>query len=102
MSRHMDFVRVQPCILNSALFQCISEALPCTLMHCISDSTCYATLHHPLHLHLCTCHPCLFVCLFVCFLCPGCICCLCAGMLFRCPKYVRLSILEHQFLRPFL
>src|SRR5258708_32454741 len=66
MSRHMDFVRVQPCILNSALFQCISEALPCTLMHCVLDSTCYTTLHHPLHLHLHTCCPCLFVCLFVC------------------------------------
>src|SRR5260221_13146663 len=46
--------------------QCISKALLCTLMHCISDSTCYATLHHPLHLCLCMCHPCLFVCLFVC------------------------------------
>src|SRR5260221_6322237 len=48
--------------------QCISDALPHTLMHCISDFTCYATLHRPLHLHLCTCHPCLFVCLFVCLL----------------------------------
>src|SRR5258707_5523054 len=47
------------------LFRCISEALPCTLTHCILDSTCYATPHHPLHLHLCTCCPCLFVCLFV-------------------------------------
>src|SRR5258708_972115 len=47
------------------LFQCISKALPCTLMHCISDSTCYATLHCPLHPHLCMCCPCLFVCLFV-------------------------------------
>src|SRR5260221_14437263 len=45
--------------------RCISKALPCTLTHCISDSTCYATLHHPLHLHLHTCHPHLFVCLFV-------------------------------------
>src|SRR5258708_22425687 len=44
--------------------QCISEALPCTLMHCISDSTCYTTPHHPLHPCLCTCHLCLFVCLF--------------------------------------
>src|SRR5258706_93964 len=35
--------------------QCISEALLCTLMHCISDSACYATPHHPLHLHLCMC-----------------------------------------------
>src|SRR6266436_3407487 len=66
------FVRVQPCISNSALFlhslsmhlQCISKALPHTLTHCVSDSTCYTTLHCPLHLHLCMCHPCLFVCLF--------------------------------------
>src|SRR5260370_6612979 len=29
--------------------QSISEALPCTLMHCVSDSACYATPHHPLH-----------------------------------------------------
>src|SRR5260221_2333202 len=47
------------------LFRCISEALPHTLMHCISDSACYATLHCPLHLHLHTCCPHLFVCLFV-------------------------------------
>src|SRR5258708_35713855 len=46
--------------------QCISKALPHTLMHCILDSTCYTTLHCPLHLHLCMCHLCLFVCLFVC------------------------------------
>src|SRR5258708_4042325 len=46
--------------------QCISEALLHTLTHCISDSTCYATPHHPLHPCLCTCHPHLFVCLFVC------------------------------------
>src|SRR5258708_1363944 len=45
--------------------QCISKALLHTLTHCISDSACYATLHHPLHLHLCMCCPCLFVCLFV-------------------------------------
>ena len=43
---------------------CISKALPHTLMHCISDSACYATLHCPLHPHLHTCHLCLFVCLF--------------------------------------
>src|SRR5258708_40059989 len=55
--------------------QCISEALPCTLMHCVSDSTCYATPHCPLHLHLHTCHLCLFVCLFV-YLCYWCMCCL--------------------------
>src|SRR5258707_5782755 len=58
-------VRVQPCVLDSMLFRCISEALPCTLMHCIPDSTCYAAPHHPLHLHLCMCCLCLFVCLFV-------------------------------------
>src|SRR5260221_7638964 len=45
--------------------QCISEALPHTLMQCVSDSACYATPHHPLHLCLRTCHPRLFVCLFV-------------------------------------
>src|SRR5258705_12755227 len=44
--------------------QCISEALPHTLMHCVSDSACYTTLHRPLHLRLHTCHLCLFVCLF--------------------------------------
>src|SRR5260221_4544131 len=55
--------------------RCISEALLCTLTHCISDSACYATLHHPLHLHLHMCHLCLFVCLFV-YLCHWCMCCL--------------------------
>src|SRR5258708_32370714 len=44
--------------------RCISKALLCTLTHCISDSACYATLHHPLHLRLCMCCLCLFVCLF--------------------------------------
>src|SRR5260221_10077887 len=44
--------------------RCISEALLHTLMHCISDSACYATLHCPLHLCLHMCHLCLFVCLF--------------------------------------
>src|SRR5258708_37356064 len=53
---------IELCALPMHL-QCISEALPCTLMHCISDSACYTTLHHPLHPRLCTCHPCLFVCL---------------------------------------
>src|SRR5258708_5539593 len=43
--------------------QCISEALLHTLMHCVLDSTCYATPHCPLHLCLCTCHLHLFVCL---------------------------------------
>src|SRR5258708_11756736 len=55
--------------------RCISKALPHTLTHCISDSACYATLHHPLHLHLHMCHLCLFVCLFV-YLCHWCMCCL--------------------------
>src|SRR5260221_14203645 len=45
--------------------RCISEALPHTLMHCVLDSACYTTPHHPLHLHLHMCHLCLFVCLFV-------------------------------------
>src|SRR5260370_4108182 len=36
------------------------------LMHCVPDSACYATLHHPLHPCLHTCCLCLFVCLFVC------------------------------------
>ena len=59
-------VRVQPCALDSALFRCISKALPCTLTHCILDSTCYTTLHCPLHLclHMCP-SACLFVCLSV-------------------------------------
>src|SRR5258705_3456504 len=55
--------------------QSISEALPHTLTHCILDSTCYATLHCPLHPHLCTCHLHLFVCLFV-YLCYWHMCCL--------------------------
>src|SRR5258708_1895712 len=50
---------------------CFSNA---SLMHCILDSACYATLHHPLHLCLCTCHLHLFV-LFV-YLCHQCTCCL--------------------------
>src|SRR5258707_9515013 len=45
--------------------RCISKALPHTLTHCISDSTCYTTPHCPLHPCLCMCHPHLFVCLFV-------------------------------------
>src|SRR5260221_10241151 len=44
--------------------QCISKALLHTLTHCVLDSICYATLHHPLHPHLCMCCLCLFVCLF--------------------------------------
>src|SRR5260221_679313 len=46
--------------------QSISEALPCTLMHCVLDSACYATPHCPLHpcLHTCCLHL-LFVCLSV-------------------------------------
>src|SRR5258708_37756667 len=56
-----------PCFSNASPMhlQCISKALPHTLMHCIPDSTCYATPHHPLHPHLCTCCLHLFVCLFV-------------------------------------
>ncbi len=41
-----------------------SEALPCTLMHCIPDSTDCATLYHLLYPCPCTC--CFLVCLFVC------------------------------------
>src|SRR5258708_5035925 len=44
--------------------QCISKALLHTLLHCIPDSACYATLHCPLHLRLRMCYLCLFVCLF--------------------------------------
>src|SRR5258707_10014056 len=55
--------------------RCISEALPHTLMHCILDSTCYATPHRPLHPHLHTCCLHLFVCLFV-YLCHRRMCCL--------------------------
>src|SRR6266436_9740655 len=44
-------------------------------MHCVSDSAYYTTPHCPLHLHLCMCHPRLFVCLFV-YLCHWCMCCL--------------------------
>ncbi len=58
-------VRVWPCVLNSTLFQCISEALLHTLMHCILDSACYTILHCPLHLCLHMCHLHLLVCLFV-------------------------------------
>src|SRR5258708_18579343 len=46
-------------------FSKFSKALLHTHTHCILDSACYATLHHPLHLHLHTCHLRLFVCLFV-------------------------------------
>src|SRR5258708_14636660 len=70
-----ECVRVRPCASNSVLFQSISEAPPHALMHCILDSTCYATLHHPLHPHLHTCCLCLFVYLFV-YLCYWCMCCL--------------------------
>ena len=64
-----------PVYQTPCLLQCISEALPCTLTHCVSDSACYATLHRPLHLHLHTCCLHLFVCLFV-YLCYWCMCCL--------------------------
>src|SRR5258707_8982926 len=53
---------------------CISEALLHTLMHCVSDSACYTTPHHPLHLCLCTCCLCLFVCLFT-FVTGACVAC---------------------------
>src|SRR5258708_39436963 len=58
--------------------QCISKALPHTLMHCISDSACYATPHCPLHPCLCMCHLHLFVCLFtfVTSICVACFVCL--------------------------
>src|SRR5258708_16655949 len=49
--------------------RCISEALLHTLMHCVLDSACYATLHHPLHPCLC-----LFVCLFT-FVTGACVAC---------------------------
>src|SRR5258708_38131161 len=55
--------------------QCISKALPHTLTHCVSDSACYTTPHHPLHLCLHMCRLCLFVCLFV-YLCHWHTCCL--------------------------
>src|SRR5258707_4525202 len=54
--------------------QCISEALPHTLTHCISDSACYTTLHCPLHPHLHTCRLHLFVCLFT-FVTSACVAC---------------------------
>src|SRR5258708_25266254 len=54
--------------------QCISKALLHTLTHCISDSTCYTTPHHPLHLHLHMCCLCLFVCLFT-FVTSACVAC---------------------------
>src|SRR6266436_2496336 len=44
-------------------------------MHCILDSTCYATPHCPLHPCLRMCCPRLFVCLFV-YLCHQHTCCL--------------------------
>jgi len=63
------YVRVQPCILNSALFQCISNASP-KLLHvlwCIAHWTLHAT---QLHTTPCICasahatSTCLFICLF--------------------------------------
>src|SRR5258707_1224854 len=50
--------------------QSISKALPHTLMHCISDSTCYATPHLLpllvfLFVYLCHWHMCCLFCLFV-------------------------------------
>src|SRR5260221_14060296 len=50
------------------LGQCQSMTLCielCTfLMHCVLDSACYTTPHHPLHPCLHMCCLCLFVCLF--------------------------------------
>src|SRR5258708_12976509 len=46
---------------------CFSDASPklfCILTHCVLDSTCYTTLHHPLHPHLSTCHLSLLVSFF--------------------------------------
>src|SRR5258708_35282230 len=57
-------LRIGLCAFPTHL-RCISEALPHTLTHCISDSACYTTLHCPLHLRLHMCHLHLFVCLFV-------------------------------------
>src|SRR5258708_36715301 len=54
--------------------QCISKALPHTLMHCVLDSACYATPPLPLHPRLCMCHLCLFVCLFT-FITGTCVAC---------------------------
>src|SRR5258708_4928356 len=52
----------------------ISETLPCTLMHCIVDSTdCATTVPPPASVPLHMLH--LFVCLFV-YLCHWCMCCL--------------------------
>ncbi len=56
-------LRIKLCAFPTHL-RCISEALLHTLMHCVSDSTCYATPHRPLHLCLHTCRLHLFVCLF--------------------------------------
>src|SRR5258708_1249343 len=51
-------------MLSPMHLQSISEALLCTLMHCVSDSACYATPHCPLHPCLWMCHlHLLFVCL---------------------------------------
>src|SRR5258708_20801751 len=67
-------VRVKPCVSDSMHLQCISKALLHTLMHCVPDSACYTTLHHPLHPHLHTCHLHLFVCLFA-FVTGTCVAC---------------------------
>src|SRR5258708_38163559 len=71
--RQSTTLRIELCAFPMHL-QCIPEALPCTLMHCVSDSTCYTTLHHPLHLHLHMCHLRLFVCLFT-FVTSACVAC---------------------------
>src|SRR5260221_6990864 len=68
-----------PCFSDASLMHLqssstYSDALHIGL-HMLCDSTCYVTPHHPLHPHLCTCCPCLFVCLFV-YLCHWHTCCL--------------------------
>src|SRR5258708_5023895 len=85
LTKHPVLSRCQSMTLHIGLcafpthLRCISKALPHTLMHCVSDSACYATPHFPLHPRLHTCRLCLFVCLplspvhvllvlFVCFL----------------------------------
>src|SRR5258708_31846018 len=45
--------------------QSISKVLPCTRMHCVLDSACYATLHPCIHTSAHATSTCLFVCLSV-------------------------------------
>ena len=61
--KYVQCVRVQPCILDPMLFRCISNALPCTLMHHVVDSVdCTITVLPPASMPL---HVPLLVCLFV-------------------------------------